>query len=85
MTPKCKLGWDFCTVHLTTEFHRPTFNHSEFIVLTNKQMPLKTSTSLRFQSYSKPGRSLKNELLGFVDVILQAGAFHVAQPTESKH
>jgi len=28
-------------VHLTAKFHRPTFNRSEVIVLTNKQTPLK--------------------------------------------
>jgi len=43
---------DFCTVHLTANFHPPTFNRSEVIVLTNKltnkQTPLKTSTSLRY-------------------------------------
>jgi len=33
------------------KFHHPTFNRSEVIVLTNKQTPLKTSTSLR---YAKP-------------------------------
>jgi len=43
---------DCCTVHLTAKFRRPTFNRSEVIVrtnkLTNKQTPLKTSTSLRY-------------------------------------
>jgi len=34
-------------VHLIAEFHHPTFNRSEVIVLTNKQTPLKASTSLR--------------------------------------
>jgi len=41
-------------MHLTAKFHHPTFNHLEVIVLTNKltnwrtnkQMALKTSTSL---------------------------------------
>ena len=46
MTPRFELGQDFCTVHLTVKFHRPTFNHSEVIVLANKQPMLKTSTSL---------------------------------------
>ena len=45
-----ELVWDFCTMHLTANFHYLTFNHSEVIMLknklTNKQMPLKTSTSL---------------------------------------
>ena len=27
---------DFCTTHLTAKFHRPMFNRSEVIVLTNK-------------------------------------------------
>jgi len=39
-------------MHLTTKFHNPTFHRSEVIVLTNKQTnkqtPLKTSTSLRY-------------------------------------
>jgi len=48
MTPKLELGQDFCTMHLTAKFHHPTFNHSEVVVLTNKQTPLKTSTSLRY-------------------------------------
>jgi len=45
LTPKFELGRHFCTVHLTAKFHRPTFNTSEVIVLTNrqtnKQTPLK--------------------------------------------
>jgi len=56
-----------CTMYLTTKFHCPTFNRSEFIVLTNKltdkQTPLKTSTSLR---YATPVG--KNSL----DVLVQA-------------
>ena len=55
MTLTFKFGRYFCTMHLTAKFHRPTFNRSEVIVLTNKQTdkltnkqtPLKTSTSLR--------------------------------------
>jgi len=39
-------------MHLTAEFHHPTFNRSQVIVLTNKltnkQTPLKTFTSLRY-------------------------------------
>jgi len=35
-------------MHLTTEFHHPMFNRSEVIVLTNKEILLKTSTSLRY-------------------------------------
>jgi len=40
-------------MHLTAKFHHPMFNRSEVIVLktnkpTNKQMMLKTSTSLRY-------------------------------------
>ena len=49
-TPKFELGRDFCTVHITAKFHHPMFNHSEVIMLTNKQTdkhtPLKTSTLL---------------------------------------
>jgi len=36
------------TVHLTAKFHHPTFNHSEVIMLTNKQTPLKIFTSLHY-------------------------------------
>ena len=47
-----ELGRDFCRMHLSLKFHHPTFNRSEVIVLTNKhtnkQTPLKTSTSLRY-------------------------------------
>ena len=46
-----KLGRDFYTIHVTAKFHHPTFNRSEVIVQkrqTNKQKPLKTSTSLRY-------------------------------------
>jgi len=48
LTLTFELGWDFCTMHLTTKFHHPTFNRSEVIMLTNKQTLLKTSTSLRY-------------------------------------
>jgi len=52
LTLTFKLGWDFCTMHLTAKFHHPMFNRSELIVLTNKQThkqtPLKTSTLLRY-------------------------------------
>ena len=52
LTLTFELGRDFCTVHLTTKFHHRTFNRSEVIVLTNKQrdkqMPLKTPTSVRY-------------------------------------
>jgi len=47
VTPKFKLGRDFYTVHLAAKFHHPIFNHSEVIMLTNKQTPLKTSILLR--------------------------------------
>jgi len=51
VTPKFKLGRDFCTMNLAAKFHHPMFSRSEVIMLpknrqTNKQMPLKTSTSL---------------------------------------
>jgi len=52
MTLTFELGRDFCAMHLTAKLHRRTLNHSEVIVLTNKQTnkqtPLKTSTSLRY-------------------------------------
>jgi len=42
----------FCTTYLPAKFDRPMFSRSEVIVrtnkLTNKQTPLKTSTSLRY-------------------------------------
>jgi len=49
LTLTFELGRDFCTVRLTAKFHHTTFSRSEVIVqtntLTNKQTPLKTSTS----------------------------------------
>jgi len=52
MTLKFELGLDILSIHLPTVFHHPMFNRSEVIVLTNKQMNkeilLKTSTSLRY-------------------------------------
>jgi len=46
-------------VHLTTKFRDPTFNRSEVIVLTNKQTPLKTSTSFRYATpVGKPNQVL---------------------------
>jgi len=48
MTPKFELWRYLCTVYLTAKFLHPTFNRSEVIVLTNKQTPLKTFTSLRY-------------------------------------
>ena len=38
----------YSALHLSAKFHHPTFNRSEVTVLTNKQTPLKTSTSLRY-------------------------------------
>jgi len=46
MIPKFKLWRDFCTMLLATKFDHPVFNCSEVIMLTNRQTPLKTSTSL---------------------------------------
>jgi len=50
LTLTFKLGWDFCRMYLTAKFHHLMFNRLEVIMLTNKQtdkqMPLKTSTSL---------------------------------------
>jgi len=61
LTVTFKVGRDVCTVHLTAKFHHPTLNCSEVIVLTNeqsdKQMPLNTSTSLR---YSPPVDNIGN-------------------------
>ena len=37
ITPKFELGQDFCTMYVATKICRPMFNHSEVIVLTNKQ------------------------------------------------
>jgi len=48
MTMKFELGLDFLTVHLPTKFHRPMFNRSEIIMLTNADILLKTSTSLHY-------------------------------------
>ena len=48
MTPKFELGQDFCTLHLPCKFHQPVFTRSEVTVLTNKQMPMKTSNALGY-------------------------------------
>jgi len=52
LTLTFELGRDFCILHVSSEFPHPTFCRSEVIVLTNKltnkQTPLKTSTSLRY-------------------------------------
>jgi len=48
MTLKFELGLDFLTLHLPVNFHHPMFNRSEVIVLTNKQILLRTPTSLRY-------------------------------------
>ena len=37
LTLTFELGRDFCTVHLTAKFHRPKFNRSAVIMLTNRQ------------------------------------------------
>jgi len=37
MTWKFKLSRDFLIMHLPTKFHHPMFNHSEVVMLTNKQ------------------------------------------------
>jgi len=36
MTLKFELALDLLTMHLPTKFHRPVFNGSEVIMLTNK-------------------------------------------------
>jgi len=38
MTPIFKLRLDLCIVHLSAKFHRPTFNRSEVVMLTNKKL-----------------------------------------------
>ena len=60
LTLTFELGWDFCSLYLTTKFDHPAFSCSEVIVRTNvltnkqtdtlrnKQMQLETSTSLRY-------------------------------------
>jgi len=52
MTPKFKLGQDFCTMHLPPKSHHLVFTYLEVIVLTNKhtnkKMPPKTSSALRY-------------------------------------
>jgi len=54
MSQKFKTRARFCTMHLAANFHHHMFNHSKVIVLTNnqtnKQMPLKTSTSRRYNT-----------------------------------
>ena len=48
LTLTFKLGRDFCIMHLTDKFYHPTFSRSQVMMRTNKQTPLKTSTSLRY-------------------------------------
>ena len=48
LTLTFELNRDFCTVYLTAKFRCRAFPRSEIIVRTNKQTPLKTSTSLRY-------------------------------------
>jgi len=43
MTLKFEIRRDFCTMHLSTKFHRPMFNRSEVIMLTNKQTNKQTN------------------------------------------
>ena len=49
LASKFELGQDFCTVHLTAKFCHPTFNHSEVVVRTNKQL----SVNVPFQTYPR--------------------------------
>jgi len=53
MTFKFELGLDFLTMHLSTKFRCPMFNHSEVIVLTNKQRD--SAENIRFTSLSYAG------------------------------
>ena len=52
MTLKFELGRDFCTMQQPPKFHHPMFTLLEVTVLTNKptnkQIPAKTSTILRY-------------------------------------
>jgi len=65
LTLTFKFGRYFCTMHLTAKFHRPTFNRSEVIVLTNKQTdkltnkqtPLKTTELFIVQCWKHLPRS----------------------------
>jgi len=43
VTLKFELSQDFCTMHLPTKFHHPMFNHSEIIMMTNKQTNKQTN------------------------------------------
>ena len=52
ITIKFKLGRDFCTVHLSTKFHRRMFTRSEVIVLTNKQTHKQTDAAENIQRSS---------------------------------
>jgi len=54
MTLKFETGRDFCTMHLTTKFHHPTFNSSEDIVLTNKQTQKDTAENIHLLLYATP-------------------------------
>jgi len=55
MTLTFELGRDFCTVHLTAKFDRPTFSRSEVIVRTNKQTNKLTNKNRR--RWKHPPRS----------------------------
>jgi len=55
---------------LTAKFHRPKFNRLEVIVLTNKQTPLKTSTSLRYATPVGNNPQLECERMSNVMVVL---------------
>ena len=43
LTFTLELGRDFCTMHLTTKFHHPTFNRSEVVMFTNKRTNWQTN------------------------------------------
>jgi len=61
--------WDFCTMHKTAKFPHRMFNRSEVIMLTNKQMLLKTSTSLRYATLV--GKNLTPPHLKNVPILLK--------------
>jgi len=50
VTPKFELGRDFCAMHLTTKFHRPTFNRCAWTcalwLISRNTNPSQTSASI---------------------------------------
>jgi len=52
MTPKFELWQDFCTMHLSANFHHPRFNYSEVIMLTNKETDTAQNIHLALLCYA---------------------------------